>query len=303
MDDVKDKTEDVVTADIAPPADQAAPEAAEPPAPADAVPPETVPDTPAETPAPAETAPPKFSEAFRSRIKNNHPDQDFSDDETYFQKASEELDNLEAYRNKNIEANKALAGIFDAEPVVVEVLKDMFQGASFREALARHFSPEELTPQEGEPDREGWKKNAETRAQRMADEEKKAQENEANTEFSTKSIQEFAKETNLSDEQATEFLNKVGEALDEVYAGKISKSFLNSMYRALNYDKDLETAKATGEIAGRNAKIDIKKEKENKPSGDGMPVVKGGETQPAKEGPKKDWVSNLIDTEKKKQIL
>jgi hypothetical protein len=251
---------------------------------------------------PPETAPgPKPSEAFRNRIKGAYPDQDFSDDEAFFQKASEELDNLSEYRHQNIEANKMLMSIFEAEPEIPEVLKDMAQGASFREAIARHFSPEELTPQEGEPDMEGWAKNASAREKKLAERDLREKQKAENTEISTKSIQEFAKETNLDEAQAEEFLNKVGEALDEVYDGKISKSFLQSMYRALNYEKDLETAKSTGQIAGRNEKIETKKQP--KPAGDGLPVLSGNDIPPAQEGKKKDWVSNLIDNEKKKQIL
>ena len=282
--------EDTGSADVLPP------ESSSPPAMDTPVTNEVAPELP-----PEPTPGPKPSEAFRNRIKSANPDQDFTDDETYFQKASEELDNLTEYRNQNMEANKMLMDIFDAEPEVPEVLKDMAQGASFREALARHYSPEELTSQEGDPDHEGWKKNSSVREQKRAEKETNAKRKAENTEISTKSIQEFAKETNLDEGQATEFLNKVGEALDEVYDGKISKSFLQSMYRALNYEKDLETAKSTGQIAGRNEKIETKKQ--TKPAGDGLPVLQGNETPPAQEGKKKDWVSSLIDSEKKKQIL
>lgn len=251
-----------------------------------------LPETPAESS-------PKYSEAFRNRIKQSYPDQELTDDESFYQKASEQLDNLEAYRNKNMEANKALMEIIDAEPAVAEVLKDMIKGASFREALARHFSVEDLTPQPGAPDEEGWKKNAELRSKRLADNELANKTKAENDDFSMKAIQEFAKETGLEPEKADEFLSKVGEALDEVYSGKISKTFLNSMWRALNYDSDLESAKKVGEITGMNKKIDV--DKNNKKVGDGMPVVAGNGT-PAPEK-KPGWLDNLVNNEKKKQIL
>ena len=50
-------------------------------------------------------------------------------------------------------------------------------------------------------------------------------------------------------------------------------------------------------------KIKIETKKQTKPAGDGLPVLQGNETPPAQEGKKKDWVSSLIDSEKKKQIL
>lgn len=294
MEDNKPTSEEVLPPieDTSPPAEASPSEA---PAPDASAPP--VVDT---APAPAEDAPVKASDAFRNRIKKANGDQDFSDDESFFQKASEELDNLEKYRNNNMEANKVLMEIFASEPAVPEVLKDMVKGASFREALARHFSPDELTPAEGDPDEEGWKKNAEARGKKLSDNEAWNKTKDENEEFSKKSIQEFAKETGLAEDQAQEFLGKVGEALDEVYSGKISKSFLSSMYKALNHETDVKAAETNGRIAGRNEKIDVKKE--SAPKGDGLPTISSG-APPESKPKKKSWLEEVADTEKKKQIL
>jgi hypothetical protein len=302
MNPEEEKTGEAAPVEAAPPeattVAEAAPAEAPPSDPAAAA-------LPAEAPpeAPAEPAAPKHSEAFRSRIKKNHPDLKDEDEEGFYEKANEELDDLEAYRNNNQEANKALMEIFDAEPEIAEVLKDMVKGASLREALSRHFSPDELTPKEGDPDEEGWKKNSEARNSKRAEREKYEKEKGENDEFSMKSIQEFAKENNLSNEDASGFLNQVGEALDEIYKGKISKSFLNSMFKALNHEKDVKTAETVGEIKGKNEKIDIKKESEKKPKGDGLPVMKGGEKESTAPGPKKNWVTDLIDKEKNKDAF
>lgn len=264
---------------------------------------EATPEPVAETaavPAAAEAVPVTASDAFRNRIKSAYPDDEFADDETYFQKASEQLDDLEQYRNNNMEANKALMEIFNAEPAVAELLKDMIEGASFREGVARNFSIEELTPAEGDPDREGWKKNSEARTKRLNDNELANKTRAENDEFSSKEIKEFATETGLEPDKAAEFLSKVGEALDEVYAGKISKSFLTSMWKALNHEDDVKNAAETARIAGRNEKIVT--EKETKPKGDGMPIL--GSTTPAEPQTKKrSWMDNLVDNEKRKQIL
>lgn len=248
----------------------------------------------------AEAPAPKFSDKFRERIKGAYPEDDFSDDEAYFQKASEQLDNLEQYKNNNLEANKALMEIFNAEPAVAEVLKDMIEGASFREAIARHFSPEELMPIEGDPDREGWKKNAEARAERLAENEKINQTRAENNDFTAKEIRDFAKDNNLDPEKATSVLDQIGSVLDEAYSGRISRNLLNVIYKGFNHDENVRTAAETARIAGRNEKIMT--EKETKPKGDGLPMLGNanvGET-PVK---KASWVDNLVNNEKKKQIL
>jgi hypothetical protein len=293
MENNEDNTGGAPATDVAP---EVAPEGEVPMPPAE-VPPETA--APADTPPP----PPKHSEAFRSRIKNSHPDIDENDDESFYQKANEELDNLESYRNKNMEANEALVKIFDAEPQILEVIKDMVAGASFREALSRHFSPDELTPQEGDPDHEGWKKNSEARDKKRSDMEAYEKTKAENSEFSTKEIQAFAKENNLSDEDAEKFLNDVGSALDDIYQGKITKSFLNSMFKALNHEKDVKVAEATGEIKGKNEKIEVQKEQAKKPKGDGLPALGGGEKSSNAEPKKKNWVEETIENEKRRQIL
>jgi len=261
---------------------------------------ETPPETAAETPPEEVVAEPTASDNFRNRIKSAYPDDEFADDEAYFQKASEQLDNLEQYRNNNMEANKALMEIFNAEPAIAELLKDMIEGASFREALARHFSPDELVPAEGDPDREGWKKNAEARSKMLADNELANKKKAENDEFTAKEIADFAKDNKIDPDKAEEVLGRIGEILDEAYSGRISRNLLNVIYKGFNSEEDIKNAAEAARIAGRNEKIVAEKDK--KPKGDGQPILGStGKTEtPVK---KRSWMDNLVDNEKKKQIL
>jgi hypothetical protein len=256
--------------------------------------------TEAMTPEAAEPLPPKHSEAFRNRIKNAYPDQDFTDDEAYFQKANEQFDKLEQF----IDANEILNNMFEADPVILDVLRDFTKGASFRQAIALHFSPEELMPQPGDPDEEGWKNNSAEREKKLADTrasreqfEKSRSENE---EFTTKEIRVFAEKNNISPDKAEEELSKIGEVLDEAYSGRISSNLLQTIYQGIKHDSDVETAMSTGQIAGRNEKIIA--QKQEKSMGDGLPVIKGND-KAAETTKKKDWVSELVDHENKRQIL
>jgi len=244
--------------------------------------------------------PVKHSEKFKQRIKKYNGDQDFADEESLYEKALSELDGHESYRSRSQEANKTLLEIFDAEPAVIAVLKDMGKGASFREAIALHFGPDELMPGEGDPDEAGWKRNAEARSKKLAENEAKNKARAENDDFTMKEIKDFAKDNILTPEKAEEILGKIGEELDNIYSGKISRSFLNLMYKGFNHENDVKNAESTGKIAGKNEKIVTSKE--NKPAGDGLPALGGGGAPP-KEAGKKDWVSNLVDNEKAKQIL
>ena len=99
------------------------------------------------------------------------------------------------------------------------------------------------------------------------------------------------------EEQATEFLGKVDEALNDIYTGKITKNFLASMFRALNYDKDIANASEMAEIKGRNANIEANIL--NKPLSDGLPKVQGGgNVAPSLPERKKKRVEILAETER-----
>ena len=258
----------------------------------------------AESEAPEAEAPmeemPKASEAFRGRIKSAYPDLPEDDDEAFYQKASEQLDNLEQYRNNNIEANKLLMEVFNAEPVIVEVLEDVGKGASFREAIARHFSPEELNPIEGDPDYEGWTKNAEARAKRLTDNEIANKTRAENNEFTMKEIKAFAEKNGISNDKAEEELEKIGAVLEEVFSGRISASILQTIYNGVNHENDVKTAEDTGVIKGRNEKIEVKKEPKMK--GDGLPIL--GNSKDADVPVKKaSWIDGIAENEKRKKIL
>lgn len=243
---------------------------------------------------------PKASEAFRGRIKSAYPDIPDDDDEAFYQKASEQLDNLEQYRNNNIEANKLLMEVFNAEPVIVDVLEDVGKGASFREAIARHFSPEELTPIEGDPDYEGWTKNAEARAKRLADNELANKTRAENEEFTMKEIKAFAKANGISNDKAEEELEKIGAVMEEIFSGRITAATLQTIYNGVNHENDVKTAEDMGAIKGRNEKIEVKKELKAK--GDGLPVL--GNAKDVEAPVKKaSFFDNLADNEKRKKIL
>lgn len=262
---------------------------------AEAVIPEAAPEAAAEAPKP------KYSDSFRERIKLAYPDEEIADDEMFYQKASEQIDNLEMYRNKNMEANKALMEIFDAEPAVAEVLKDMIKGASFQVALAKHFSPEDLVVPEGADDEEMYKTNLDARSKRLKDNEDWNKRKTENMDLSQKAVNEFVAETGLDPDKANEILSRIGEVIDEVVDGKVSKDFLMSMYRAFNYDNDLKTAEDTGRIAGKNEKIEVEK-MDKKEIGDTLPVIaSGGEQKPTQK--KASWLDDTLMNEKKRTIL
>lgn len=228
---------------------------------------------------------PEIRERALKSLKNKYPDKEFAEDEDLMPHIVDYVDDLEGYKTKNTETNQKLYEVLDAEPELVLVIKDLIAGATLREALARHLDPQDLQPVEGDPDYEGWSKNREARLAKAEEGKKFNEELQANIDYSLTQAEEFAKDKGLSEEETNAFLDKVDEALKPILNGKVDKTFLENMYKALNYETALTEQRQLGEASALNQKIIAEKESE---SGDGLPKIEGGSDEvqvtPKKEG-------------------
>lgn len=208
---------------------------------------------------------------YHERLTKAFPDRTFEKDEDYDAAMDEHLTSLEDYREKGKKANQKLLALFESEPAVGEMVRDMMAGASFREAAARHFSADDFTPTEGDPDYEGWTKNKTEREEKMNKRREFEKTYAANLEAAGKELEAFAKEHNLDAKATDEFLESMEKMLADFNNGKMTKDTFRLMRRAMTYDKDIEDAREEGRIAGRNEKIVAQREKEPDQAGDGLP--------------------------------
>lgn len=251
--------------------------------------------------APAATEPEKPKHKYADRLSKAYPDRKFESDEDYDTAMDEHLTGLESYKERGTALNKKLLSIFEAEPKIGKVVQDMINGATFREALARHISPDDLTAIEGDPDYEGWNKNRTAREEQAANRRKFEEEYASNLEMSSQAVKEFADENGMTEEAAESFLGKIDEMLAAINSGKITKETLLAMKKAFDYDNAVGEAKQTGEIAGRNQAIIASKE--TAPSGDGLPKIANSSEVP-KSTPKKDeWIDGVAGQAKKRQVF
>lgn len=221
---------------------------------------------------------------YHERLTKAFPDRKFEKPEDYDTAMDEHLTNLEGYMDRGKKANQKLLGLFESEPAVGEMVRDMMNGASFREAVARHFSADDFTAVDGDPDYEGWQKNAKERDEKMNKRRDYEKTYAENVELSQKEVEAWGKENNMDDKTMDEFLGKIEAVLDDFHNGKITKDTLMLMQRAFNYDKDIEDAKKDARVAGRNEKIVAEKEKQPEQTGDGLPRPDKASDAP-KEGP------------------
>ena len=238
---------------------------------------------------------------YADRLSKAFPDREYASDDEYESAMEEYLTGLEGYKERGSSLNKKLLAIFEAEPKIGNVIQDMINGATFREALARHISPDDLTAIEGDPDYEGWNKNRTAREEQAAKRRQFEEEYASNLEMSSQAVKEFADENGMTEEAAEKFLGKIDEMLAAINSGKITKETLLAMKKAFDYDNAVGDAKQTGEIAGRNQAIVASKE--SAPAGDGLPKISSSSELPKTE-PKKDaWIDDVAGAAKKRQVF
>lgn len=208
---------------------------------------------------------------WRDKIKEYRPEKEYADDDSYGEAASEMIDELSEYKNQNSEANRKLVEMLEAEPAVADFLADIIKGASIPVALSRNFDMESLTPQEGEPDYEEWDKSKQERISNHETRRKSEQELTANKVESSKAFEAFKAKRNWTDEQLDEFVDKIDAILGDIYKGKVTVEFLESIEVAMNHDSELEATKQAALIEGKNMAIEPKKN--IKPKGDGLPKL------------------------------
>lgn len=213
---------------------------------------------------------------LKDHLKQYLVDQDFGDDDDAFEEAGiKYIDGLHQYRDKNREYNQKIIDVFEAEPAIVDIMRDLTQGATMMEALARHVDLDNLKPLEGDPDYDTWKKALTDRDVKMQDKDKRAKEYDDNVAFTSKELKAFMEETKVDDAKFKEYADKVDTLLQDAYKGKIGKDFFALLYKGLNFDKAVETAKAQGEVKARNEKIKAEIAKEDT-AGDGLPKLREG---------------------------
>lgn len=239
---------------------------------------------------------------YHDRLVKAYPDRKFESDGDYESALDEHLTDLEGYKESGTKLNKKLIALFDAEPQVSDLVRDMIDGATFRQALAKHISPDELTAEEGDPDYEGYTKNKTAREEAAAKRKEREAQREADLQASIETMQNFAKENNMDETAAEKFYGKIDEMVGAITSGKISKEALIAMQRAFNYEQDLAKAKEEAAIAGRNEKIVATKEEPEK-KGDGIPRVNKTSTENEPKKVPADYMTSLVNKEKERRVF
>lgn len=227
---------------------------------------------------------------LRERMMKSRPDGKYDTDEDMQNSIIEYMDELEGYKGSSEAANQKLIEVMDANPELVDMIRDLANGATPAEAIARNFDLDELTPKEGEPDYESWAKNKEMRLAKKSEMEARNKEYQDNLSASEANVREFAAENNMSEEEAGKMLEEIESLFADIVAGKISKEFIAKMRKALTADQEKQEAVEMAKIEGKNEAIVAKKV----PVGDGIPKTTGGAIEAKQEAASKPDIFDRV---------
>lgn len=217
---------------------------------------------------------------MRSMMSKKYPDKVFDGEN-----ATDDLDELVASELESgaaeLEAsrtnNQKIVDLFNRDPRTARLLMRMAteEGTDPIDLLIEMYGPDLLDALQSDEGKEKISKATALYLETKAKEEAGESERMANYEQSVKEIAAFAQEKGLSDEQAVAVFEKINQIGFDVIEGKFTREAMQMAYDAMNFGPAVEKARKEGERDGRNAKIEEKLAKVNKPVE--MPPAVGGQ--------------------------
>ena len=164
--------------------------------------------------------------------------------------------------------------MLEDNPVLLATLSDMNSGAGFEQALVRNVDLKALVDAGESGSIEGWAENVKMRGERQKQRDAYNSEMSKNEESTVKNMEKVVSELKLDEDQKISFSDFVVEVFDSAFKGLITEKTFKMLYKAMNYDKDMETKKEIQEKSEKNKEIENKiKSEEKSKEGDGLPKV------------------------------
>lgn len=230
---------------------------------------------------------------YKEYMSGKYPDKVFDGEN-----ATDDLDELVASELEanasELEAsranNKKLVDLMNKDPRHARYIMRMMteEGANPLSVMMEIYGPDLMDALQSEEGKEMMSKATEKYLETKASEEAGEAERMQNYEKSVNDIAAFAQEKGLTDEQAVALFEKINQIGFDVIEGKFTREAMQMAYDAMNFSSAVDNARKEGERDGRNAKIEEKLAKVNKPIE--MPPAVGGQgaTVPEPKARKRD---------------
>lgn len=225
-------------------------------------------------------------DAYLKKLREKYPGDNFDDDEAIFGRVAED----EAARDEQVSKYETESGklldMYTRDPRSAAFFENWRNNGDPLVFLIRELG-DDFKAALDDPERAEEISKAHSDWLAKVAKEKELQEQAAdNLNATLQTLEEFQKENDLTDEEASKIFDFVYKIIGDGIMNVITKDTFAIAAKALNYEKDVESALAEGEIKGRNAKIDDKLQKKAVPT-DIPPSLSSNATEPPKEKQKR----------------
>ncbi|MBR5240410.1 MAG: hypothetical protein IKW05_00585 [Muribaculaceae bacterium] len=208
-----------------------------------------------------ETLPQTSRGVIVKRLIKHFPDRDFDNDDELFEVLANYDADLDERFEKLRNDQTKLARIFTSNPKMAGFISTVIEGEDPLIACVRYFGGDVLECAYDENRLMQLRKENDAYLQRMHSFAKTEKEIEDNWKMSSKSIERFKESKGMTDEEFDLFIEKVCHLCEHVFMCDFSFEVLDTLFKGINYDTDIDIAEQTGEVKGRNQRIIFSKEK------------------------------------------
>ncbi len=208
-----------------------------------------------------ETLPQTSRGVIVKRLIKHFPDRNFDSDDELFDVLADFDSNLDERFEKLRNDQTKLARIFTSNPKMAGFISTVIEGEDPLIACVRYFGGDVLECAYDENRLMQLRKENDLYLERMQSFAKTQKEIEENWKLSAKSIERFKEAKGMTDEEFDIFMEKVCHLCEHVFMCDFSFEVLDTLFKGVNYDTDVDIAEQTGEVKGRNQRIFFDKEK------------------------------------------
>lgn len=212
--------------------------------------------------------------AFMQRFKGKYPQVNEEDEDGVYDRINADYDEYEGAINRGRENEQGLLNLFSSDPRAASFLTSWAKGENPVVQLMRQYGGEF---KEALDDPELQEQLVAAQAEYMQKQAKNQELQEASAQNLGRSLDALdaaVAEAGYSDDDADKAFELFLEILEKGIVNDVSKETWLMFLKALNHDKDVETAAHEAEVRGRNAKIDKEKKKKTMPQS--MPPTLNG---------------------------
>ena len=220
-------------------------------------------------------------DAVLGRLKTKYPDREYADDEALFGQIDDDFAANEEEIGQYKEREGKLTELLNKDPRSAQFISDIANGKDPWIAVIERMGADGVTDLMNDPSKqEAFAEANRQYVERLAKEKSLEEEYKANFAESMNMLAKMQTERGLSDEQIDAAMDLIMKMVNEAILGKFTTETVDMALKAVNHDADAEAARAEGEVAGKNAKINETLRKQN--SGDGLPSMAGTNNGPSR---------------------